>query len=100
MLREQVEIELERLLDRHDALLGRDLIRESTQQRGLARVLAPADEDVHTGENRGAEERRHVPRQHRLLSTDQLVERGADEVVTPNPYLGLLRAPTDGRQPA
>ena len=51
-------LQLEDLLGRHKALRARDGRREAVQQRRLARLGAPGDDDVETGEDARVEERR------------------------------------------
>src|SRR5262245_24071132 len=67
------ELELGRVLDRHDPLVVGDERGEDVQGRGLAGARAAGDEDVQAGLHAGAEEVEHVRRGR--AEADQVVDR-------------------------
>ena len=67
-----LELQLGRVLDRDDALVGRDVARQAVQQRRLARAGAAADQDV-APRLHGRGEEVHHRRRERAVA-DQVLE--------------------------
>jgi hypothetical protein len=61
-----------RVLDRHDALVGRNEAREDVQQRGLAAAGAARDQDVELGAHHGVEQLGHLVGQR--AQADQVLD--------------------------
>ena len=76
------QAQLRRVLDRHDALAGRDEARQRVQRRGLARAGAAADEDRAAGAHRAGQEvgqrRRQRSRRDQVVGREPARAEAAD----------------------
>ena len=74
------ELELDRVLDRHDALVARDEAREDVQHRRLARARAARDEDVEMAGNARGQQLGRFCRDRALLDEMVDLQRVAGEL--------------------